>query len=70
MGAEAVAVALHAGRSPYQAPWHRSAGSIRRRANTETIPAVASLHRIMATPELPALRQPRRPLRLARDVNI
>jgi hypothetical protein len=36
MGAEAVAVALHAGRSPYQAPWHRSAGSIRRRANNET----------------------------------
>jgi len=42
---------------PNQVLWRRSFGPVRRMANSERL-FTALLHRIMAKPELPALRQP------------
>jgi hypothetical protein len=60
MGTEAVAMALYAIQLRHQVPWRRSGGPVRRPANSENAHQPASLHRIMATPKLSALRQPRR----------
>lgn len=58
MGTEAFAMALFASQLPNQVPWRRSSGPARRTANSEQ-PFTVLLHRIMAKPGLPALRQPR-----------
>ena len=63
IGTQASAMAPYANQLPNQVPWRRSSDPATRTTNSETLIAVL-LHRIMAKPELPALRQLRHFFRL------